>query len=91
MVVLKFVNRQEKLQSKQESDVKKDDVIVSIMADLQEKQDQESAQIMKFSVEKVGDIVNPYQLCYTNKIFHFAVFIYGFVYSIFSASAIFML
>lgn len=75
MVVLKFVNRQEKLQSKQESDVKKDDIIVSVMADLQEKQDQESTQIMKFSVEKVGNTVNPCQLCYANKIMHIGVFI----------------
>lgn len=88
MAVLKFVNRKEKLQSKQGSDVKKDDVIVSIMADLQERQDQESTQIMKFSVQKVGGIVNPNQLCYANKIFRFAVFIYGFIYGVFRASTI---
>lgn len=52
MAALKSSNRCHILQSTN-PDSSKDDVIISIMADLQQKQDQENELIMKYSIEKV--------------------------------------
>ena len=57
MAALKIVTRQHKLETDNDGvPTSKDDVIVSIMADLQQQQDQESERVLKEIVEKVSSI-----------------------------------
>ena len=51
--VFKVVNRQKYLELSQEETVKKDDVIVSLLADLQQEQDQESEKLVNEMQDKV--------------------------------------
>lgn len=51
--VFKVVNRQKYLELLQEETVKKDDVIVSLLADLQQEQDQESEKLVNEMQDKV--------------------------------------
>lgn len=51
--VFKVVNRQKYLELSQEETVKKDDVIVSLLADLQQEQDQESERLVNEMQDKV--------------------------------------
>ena len=54
--VFKVVNRQKYLELSQEETVKKDDVIVSLLADLQQEQDQESEKLVNEMQDKVCDV-----------------------------------
>ena len=54
--VFKVVNRQKYLELSQEETVKKDDVIVSLLADLQQEQDQESEKLVNEMQDKVFDV-----------------------------------
>lgn len=51
--VFKVVNRQKYLELSQEETVKKDDVIVSLLADLQQEQDKESEKLVNEMQDKV--------------------------------------
>lgn len=53
--VFKVVNRQKYLETTQEEAVEKDDVIVSLLADLQQEQDQESEKLVNEMQDKVID------------------------------------
>lgn len=52
--VFKIVNRQKYLETSQDGVVEKDDVIVSLLADLQQEQDQESEKLVNELQDKVG-------------------------------------
>lgn len=56
-VVFKVVNRQKYLEITQDGEqaVEKDDVIVSLLADLQQEQDQESEKLVNEMQDKVTD------------------------------------
>lgn len=51
--VFKIVNRQKYLETSQDGVVAKDDVIVSLLADLQQEQDQESEKLVNDLQDKV--------------------------------------
>ena len=51
--VFKTVNRQKHLEASQDGAVEKDDVIVSLLADLQQEQDQESEKLVNEMQDKV--------------------------------------
>lgn len=51
--VLKIVNRQKFLETSEDGVVEKDDVIVSLLADLQQEQDQESEKLVNDLQDKV--------------------------------------
>ena len=51
--VFKIVNRQKYLETSQDGVVEKDDVIVSLLADLQQEQDQESEKLVNELQDKV--------------------------------------
>lgn len=53
--VFKVVNRQKFLEITQEGPVEKDDVIVSLLADLQQEQDQESEKLVNEMQDKVNN------------------------------------
>ena len=53
--VFKVVNRQKYLETIQEGAVEKDDVIVSLLADLQQEQDQESEKLVNDMQDKVNN------------------------------------
>ena len=53
--VFKVVNRQKYLEVSQEGGVEKDDVIVSLLADLQQEQDQENEKLVNEMQDKVTD------------------------------------
>ena len=52
--VFKIVNRQKYLETSQDGVVEKDDVIVSLLADLQQEQDQESEKLVNDLQDKVS-------------------------------------
>ena len=52
--VFKIVNRQKYLETSQDGVVEKDDVIVSLLADLQQEQDQESEKLVNELQDKVS-------------------------------------
>ena len=52
--VFKIVNRQKYLETSQDEVVEKDDVIVSLLADLQQEQDQESEKLVNDLQNKVS-------------------------------------
>ena len=52
--VFKIVNRQKYLETSQDGAVEKDDVIVSLLADLQQEQDQESEKLVNDMQDKVN-------------------------------------
>ena len=52
--VFKIVNRQKFLEASQDGAVEKDDVIVSLLADLQQEQDQESEKLVNEMQDKVN-------------------------------------
>ena len=52
--VFKIVNRQKYLETSQDGVVEKDDVIVSLLADLQQEQDQESEKLVNGLQDKVS-------------------------------------
>ena len=52
--VFKVVNRQKYLETSQDGVVEKDDVIVSLLADLQQEQDQESEKLVNDLQDKVS-------------------------------------
>ena len=52
--VFKIVNRQKHLETSQDGVVEKDDVIVSLLADLQQEQDQESEKLVNDLQDKVS-------------------------------------
>ena len=52
--VFKIVNRQKYLETSQDEVVEKDDVIVSLLADLQQEQDQESEKLVNELQDKVS-------------------------------------
>ena len=52
--VYKVVNRQKYLEISQDGAVQKDDVIVSLLADLQQEQDQESEKLVNEMQDKVS-------------------------------------
>ena len=60
--VYKIVNRQKYLEASQDGTVEKDDVIVSMLADLQQEQDQESEKMVNEMQDKVSVFVLAYWL-----------------------------
>lgn len=58
--VYKIVNRQKYLEASQDGAVEKDDVIVSLLADLQQEQDQESEKMVNEMQDKVTVFILKY-------------------------------
>ena len=73
--VFKIVNRQKYLETSQDSVVEKDDVIVSLLADLQQEQDQESEKLVNDLQDKVN-FSQLYLVTPAKKVSRFTVFLF---------------
>ena len=58
--VFKVVNRQKYLEISQDGALERDDVIVTLLADLQQEQDQESEKLVNEMQDKVTDVCKPF-------------------------------
>ena len=72
--VFKIVNRQKYLETSQDGVVEKDDVIVSLLADLQQEQDQESEKLVNELQDKVS-LSHLHLVTLVKKVSRFTVFL----------------